>query len=792
MVISPCHQAVRVADIVVAVAHSLARTVDVVVRTVYQNQARVGLYTLDIVVQLAVFLDKTVLNLRFRFFLNHHLAVLIKVVISPCHQVVRVADIVVAVLYNLIRAVDVVIVTVNLNQACVLNRFAVFHIIGASIIIIKAGVIFLPHAVFIEYVDIMRSSVRTLIIMNSCCNICVWFCVIKIIVNAEPPVIQERSCPHIFRACVILDPLAVFQHTVYKCVCVAANSLLPVYGLMSFRFKVIILVLTVGVGNYAPAGFGDTFNRVIRCTVELKQPGHFALAHTVLVKVVIIGVVLVLIAGDILDTGHDPIVYIVVQVITSLLPAFPRGLVQCEAVREGLIGRCEVAALLSRAVIEMHGILIGIDPVGFLRGGPACQAVQRAGAQIDVIAQIAAVGNGKAFVLIPCSIGLRRCFNAAENNDRVGRIRFNRLRLLVPVADNRQGVGFLIQSRTCQGEVVIDQCQLRIVNVQIFIHLKIECNCGIFADALCQLEEQIPCAHTVHIAARDHTQERLDFIRHGHGGHIQRKDIGNIHRLLRISDVIIGSIVRGGVGHITVPRKLFITGHSGVKIKDRFTVLIQCDLHRVTDGQIFGQLCGDGHHADAGAFVTDERQPVKCAGCTGAQGKCNIISANCNRIPVIGCLKGKCHGGTIDCIHTVLREAQTVRHNHMQGLTAVGFAVRHNRDCHITLSYASQNAIRQRGNALIRNDQFCAIRQISRTAGDTDANSAHVHGSADSQVIRIGRNQRMVKGVGGLSGGHHHQRGTDGTLIAIGGAVDHGYLVRAFFFGSKGGGTAAV
>ena len=697
-----------------------------------------GLYTFDIVVQLAVFLDKTVLNLRFRFFLNHHFAILVKVVISPCHQAVRVADIVVAVLYNLVRAVDVVIVTVNLNQACVLNRFAVFHIIGASIIIIKAGVIFLPHAVFIEYVDIMRSSVRTLIIMNSCCNISVWFCVIKIIVNAEPPVIQERSCPHIFRARVILDPLAVFQHTVFKCVCVAADSLLPVYGLMSFRFKVIILVLTVGVGNYAPAGFGDTFNCVIRYTVELKQPGHLALAHTVLVKVVIIGVVLVLIARDILDAGHGLVLHIVVKIVAGLPPALPGGVIQREAVKEGLIGGGKVAALLSRAVIRMFLIYIWINSICLLCRFLASHIVQHAGAQIDVIAQIAAVGNGKAFILIPCSIGLRRCFDAAENNDGVGRIRFNRLRLLVPVADNRQGVGFLIQRRTGQGEVVIDQCQLRIVNVQIFIHLKIECNCGIFADALGQLEEQIPCANIVGVTASNQTQQGFDFFGDRHGGHIQRKDIGDVHCLLRISDMIIGLTICGGVGHIPIPCELLIARHGGIKVKHSFAVLVQCDLHRIANREILGQLRGDGHHADAGAFVTDERQPVKCAGRTGAQREGNVTRTNCHRVSVIGCLKRQCHGGAIDRVHTALGEIQAVRLDHMKRFAAIGFAVCHNGDGHITIGNAGQNAIGQRGDALIGDNQLCAIRQISSTTGNADAHSAHVHGSADSQVIRIG------------------------------------------------------
>ena len=673
-----------------------------------------------------------------------------------------------------------------------MNRFAVFHIIGASIIIIKAGVIFLPHAVFIEYVDIMRSSVRTLIIMNSCCNISVWFCVIKIIVNAEPPVIQERSCPHIFRARVILDPLAVFQHTVFKCVCVAADSLLPVYGLMSLRFKVIILVLTVGVGNYAPAGFGDTFNCVIRCPIQLKQPGHLALAHTVLVKVVIIGIVLVLIAGDILDAGHDLIVHIVVQVIASLLPALPGGVIQREAVREGLIGGSKVAALFGRAVIRMFLIYIWINSICLLCRFLASHIVQCIGAQIDVIAQVTAVGNGEASVLVPCSVTLGRCLDSTEDNDGVRRIRFNRLRLLIPVADNRQSVGFLIQGRTGPGEVIIDQLQLGIVDVKILIHLEIERNSSILSDTLCQLEEQIPCANIVSVTASNQSQQGLDFFGDRHGGHIQRKDIGDVHCLLRISDMIIGLTICGGVGHITIPCELLIARHGGIKVKDRFAVLIQCDLHRVTDGQILGQLRGDGHHADAGAFVTDERQPVKCAGRTGAQREGNIISANCHKVSVIGCLKRQCHGGAIDGVHAVLREVQSIRHNNLQGLAAIGFAVCHNGDGHITLSYASQNAIRQRCNALVGNDQLCAIRQISSTAGNTDTDSAHVHGSADSQIIGIGGNQCMVKGIGRLSRGDDHQRRTDRTLIAIGGTVDHGYLVCAFFFGSKCGGAAAV
>ena len=260
-------------------------------------------------------------------------------------------------------------------------------------------------------------------------------------------------------------------------------------------------------------------------------------ANTIIAEVIVITILLVLIARNALDSGQGHVVNIIVQIVTGLLPAIPRRLIQRKAVLEGLIGSSEMAALLRGAFIQMLGVLVRIDSIRFLPSrsiGSCKSAVQGAGTQIDVIAQRTAVGDGEALVFIPSRAVFGRCLDAAQNDNRVCGVFVNCFRLLVPAANNRQCVGLFIKARACQREIIVDQRHTGIINVEIFIQLESKCDGGLLADALGQLKQQIPRANALHIAAGDQVQDRREIFRNRHRAHIQRKDIGDIHFLRRI------------------------------------------------------------------------------------------------------------------------------------------------------------------------------------------------------------------------------------------------------------------
>ena len=128
----------------------------------------------------------------------------------------------------------------------------------------------------------------------------------------------------------------------------------------------------------------------------------------------------------------------------------------------------------------------------------------------------------------------------------------------------------------------------------------------------------------------------------------------------------------------------------------------------------------------------------------------------------------------------------------MECLAAQNLAVSHGLHLHIAYSGGSECTVTDRTDTAIGDLQGGALRQISSIAGSTDARDRDGQAGSYGEIIIIRRNNSVIKFVGGLCRRHYHQRGADGTGIAVGRTVYHRQFVCALFLGDKGRGTAAV
>ena len=264
--------------------------------------------------------------------------------------------------------------------------------------------------------------------------------------------------------------------------------------------------------------------------------------------------------------------------------------------------------------IGIVGVDEGNQAIGLLNAGIAGNGIQCAGAQIYVIAHFTGIFNGQAFIFIPLCVCLGHCLDPAEDTDGVGRCRVDRLGLVDPVADYSQRMGLFIEFRAGHGEIFVHQSHFGEVKLEIGVNMELHPYLSQHTDSLCQLQQEVPCSSIGIIAAGQQRHQGLDLLRNLNFLHVQRKDIGNVHLLFRIHDMIVGLIIRSGVGNITVPRKGAVSFCGSIKIEDGLVVFIHTDLDLAVGIFVIQQNGGNQHGAYAGLFNAGKHEALNDAG----------------------------------------------------------------------------------------------------------------------------------------------------------------------------------
>ena len=143
--------------------------------------------------------------------------------------------------------------------------------------------------------------------------------------------------------------------------------------------------------------------------------------------------------------------------------------------------------------------------------------------------------------IIPCSILLWCQLQTAYNDNRI-RIRLiNRFRFIsIPLDDCLECIGCFIKccGIRIQMEVIRYNLKAGIIQIHFRINLYIDIHFRQLADSSGQLQQQSPRCHIACITTGNQTDEIFQLLRYRDFPHVHGKDIGDIHRFIRINGMI--------------------------------------------------------------------------------------------------------------------------------------------------------------------------------------------------------------------------------------------------------------
>ena len=598
------------------------------------------------------------------------------------------------------------------------------------------------------------------------------------------------------------QPCTLHQFAVFKLIGHIGEeaAVFTIQPMESLGVKVVVAVVAICIRQVPPTGLGHTVDGVVPCAVDFNQSSDLALASTGrLIELVEILVALIVEARNLVDSLQGVVLDEVVGCTVDRFPAGPRAVVQDETIREFLIRfAVEMTAAGVRGILRL---LIGIDPILLLEGGLLGHAVECICAQIDIVADRTGVLDTQALIRIPLCAVLGRQLHAAEDADGVGRVRIDGLALLDEVALHSEQI-ILVQGCGCKTEVIIRHRQVGDVHSDILVKLELHRHLSLRADTLCQLEQQIPSCNAGNIAASNHGQKRLQLFRHLDRHHIQSKDIGDIHGLAGIDHMIAvclavaaGEIFR--IGDISCPCEGSVAACGVVKVENRLIGTVHSDLDRGTDGVVPRDHGRDGHIAQTGLLAAGKGKAIvrsfHSTCCAVAQFKCDIACAHSDGILVIGCNQRKAYRISVNGVDARFGEFQAIRLDHGKRLAADHRVTGQELNFHAAFLDGGENTIFRDGTDGFIRGLPCDIgREFRRAAGHTDTGSDQADCGAARQVIISGGDQGMIELRGGRGRGDHHQRGADGTLIAIRRPIHDRERIAAFLLRYEGSGTATV
>ena len=625
---------------------------------------------------------------------------------------------------------------------------------------------------------------------------------IQIAFNGVPLALNKAGAIIVALTVVRGQPCTLHQLAIFKLIGHIREeaAVFTIQPLESLGVKVVVAVVAICIRQVPPTGLGHTVDGVVPCAVDFNQSSDLALASTGrLIELVEILVALIVEARNLVDSLQGVVLDEVVGCTVDRFPAGPRAVVQDETIREFLIRfAVEMTAAGVRGILRL---LIGIDPILLLEGGLLGHAVECICAQIDIVADRTGVLDTQALIRIPLCAVLGRQLHAAEDADGVGRVRIDGLALLDEVALHSEQI-ILVQGCGCKTEVIIRHRQVGDVHSDILVKLELHRHLSLRADTLCQLEQQIPSCNAGNIAASNHGQKRLQLFRHLDRHHIQSKDIGDIHGLAGIDHMIAvclavaaGEIFR--IGDISCPCEGSVAACGVVKVENRLIGTVHSDLDRGTDGVVPRDHGRDGHIAQTGLLAAGKGKAIvrsfHSTCCAVAQFKCDIACAHSDGILVIGCNQRKAYRISVNGVDARFGEFQAIRLDHGKRLAADHRVTGQELNFHAAFLDGGENTIFRDGTDGFIRGLPCDIgREFRRAAGHTDTGSDQADCGAARQVIISGGDQGMIELRGGRGRGDHHQRGADGTLIAIRRPIHDRERIAAFLLRYEGSGTATV
>ena len=734
----------------------------------------------------------------------HHAALFVERIAALRHQAVRRLHPIGAVFDHGAAGLilEIVVVPIHIAQTGLGILDTVLYPIGISFPIIEAIDALLPDAVCVEDVDHIFAAFIHAIKARG--GIFAGAEIVLITVNGMPLLSGPSTCPHILCAGAIFDQIAADQDIVFEGVVVDADGLLSVHGRIVPGTEEIVLHLAARMGNCFPAGDTRTVFSEVELPVQREQTTELALGRAVVSQIIEeLAALASNIAGQLLNASERLVALIVEPLAVLLHPALLDRLVQRVVVFKGAeVVLVEVRTPFPFSIVFVFIADIGINAVFFLIILVAGNGVHRRGTQINVIAELAGNGNGQAVVL---PVGLVRGdkLQAAEDAEGVRGRGVDGLRLVFEVADQRQRIRTLIHLIGGQVKIFVDQLHASGIHGNAFGRLHLNLYLCVLADALGQLQQEIPRRGAAVISAGQQSHQRLDLLGNGDLLHVHRKGIGRIHRyvgLVNIVNIVAPGI---GIGHLAIPRQQAVAAGNIIEVEGRLAGLIQIDGEHHGTGQlrlaVLQQRRADGHCADAGALIAGEGQAVDFSGLALKNGltvlhkaQHHVASVHRHLIAVIHSRQRQVYRHAIDGIDALLAEFQRGGHHNMERFAAQHLSIGHHLHLHAAHGGCGKYTVADGADAAVADPKGRTLRQLRGVSGCADASGRDGQAGAHSEVVVICRNNGMVKLVGGTGCGYHHQRRADRAGIAVGRPVHHRQLILALLLGNEGRRAAAV
>ena len=533
-----------------------------------------------------------------------------------------------------------------------------------------------------------------------------------------------------------------------------------------------------------PAGLEQTFLGIAEHAGFLiaEQAGQLGLTNVdaILAEVVVVAVHFMnarqLFAGNVVS-----------EAAVFVDPAFLQGVHQRVGIFEGRVGVLEVTAGVGRVM----GILVGIDAERRLVFRLLREGNQTAGAHEDTIADVARMYRLDLRRIVPYAF-LGRQLDAVDDTQRVGRGRFNGMRLLFPVQHQRDRVGFFVHFNAVENEVLVDHRHLADINIETLVKLDLRLNPGHVADTFRQLQQERPGGRAFHICAGQHVDQFVQFLGNRNRRHIQRDGIGGDHILLGINDVVDIAVFFLSVGHLSIPGQHAAAARRLIKVEAVFTLLVQRHGDAVLSGFIRRQRSSDLYHTE-GRFRRMEEEALHLARLSRIDDKVDVAGIDRNDLAFIARLDGQLYHGAVYDVYLILFKVYLIGVDDVDRLFADDRLAIHQVDDHIAVAQRRYNAVFGDGRpAFVADRPGRAFGQRHNVAAGADTGGSYLNGRTDGHVVVFRLQRSVIKRRGGGSGGSDEQRGGNGTRRTVGRTVDDGQFLIADLTGNEGGGAAAV
>ena len=461
------------------------------------------------------------------------------------------------------------------------------------------------------------------------------------------------------------------------------------------------------------------------------------------------------------------------------------------AVVEGCVGAAEPCTGL--AVEGGIGIHEGIQTVDLLVLSLLCEGVESVCSEVTLVAEVT-LGNDVETVArrLKCAI-LGSQLDTGEHAEGICVSGIDRSSLVDPVQGQSQRVGLLVEAGLREGEEVVLDHQLAVINDHVVVEVDGCGDLGQNADTLCQLEQEVPSGSIGSISTGQHVDQVVQLSGDRDLGHIDSKDVRCSHLLVDIDSGEGDTVHRGRVGHLAEPCELTVAAGCQAEVEGVLTLLEHVQGDGAVDAGVILPGCGDLNDLRAGDLLANEHVTGDRTVGVVLKRVNDIAIVDRNGLVVVACGNGKHGVGAVNGIHVGLGEVHGLGDNDVHFGRTDDLVAEHHVDLNGTVTLTGEHTVSgDAGEALVGNCPGVTLGKRGLVAGRADTLSGHLNGSTDGGVLVIALDQSMIELSGAGSGGNHHQRGGDGALEAIRRSVDNGELVIAGLSCDVGGRSAAV